>query len=101
MKTTDNYCDVCGYYHKSKVCTVCNKNLRNSLFNSTWVRLHPDALDELQEEYEKAYESKSSPEYQWFVQRLDYHEMCQRKSRFATTKDKLRAILLWIVEKLT
>ena len=73
----------------------------NSLFCSTWVRLHPNTLDELQAEYEKAGEGESSPEYQWFVQRLDYHEMCRRTSRFATIKDKLRATLLVLAEKLT
>ncbi len=73
----------------------------NKLFCSTWVRLHPDTLDELEAEYFKAYEGKSSPEYQWFVQRLDYHEMCCRSSRFATIKDKLRNFLLRLAEKLT
>lgn len=72
------------------------------LFCSAWVRLTPKAQVELQREYHLANDGRASKEYQWFVDgRLDYRELCRRKSHAADWRDKIRTFLLYLIEKFT
>jgi len=66
-----------------------------------WIRFYPESQEELNKEYQQASSFKGpSEKWIWFAQLIDYREMCSRNAKW-TIKDRIRILLLWLVEKLT